>query len=250
MIMRAFSMAGMLAAWEDGATKTPSQRALGLLAVVFPETSREQLAELSIGQRDAMLLTLREQLFGQQVTAVVACPGCGERLDLTVDIRELRASPREAEAEVVVNVDGYDLRFRTVNAGDAMALADRPGDIQERLDFARELLLQRCLLSASHDGISIGADQIPHDVGDLLIERMAEADPMADIQLAMACPSCERRWSAALDIVSFLWTEIEVWAWRILNDVHTLASAYGWSERDILNMSANRRQCYLQMVGA
>ena len=79
---------------------------------------------------------------------------------------------------------------------------------------------------------------------------MAEADPLADIQLDLTCPSCERRWRAVFDIVSFLWTEIEVWAWRTLSDVHTLARAYGWSERDILTLSPTRRQFYLEMVGA
>jgi len=35
-----------------------------------------------------------------------------------------------------------------------------------------------------------------------------------------------------------------------LSDVHTLARAYGWRERDILTLSPTRRQFYLNMVGA
>lgn len=244
--MRAFS-AGILEIWEEGRAKTLAERAIDLLAVAFPESSRDHLAELSMGQRDAMLLTLREKLFGRQMAAVVVCPGCGERLDLTLDAQELRASPQQPEAEIAMSVDGYDVRFRAGNAGDAIALAAQTGAAEPDL---RELLIGRCLLSANREGSPIRAAEIPPEVADLVVARIAEADPMADTRLAMACPSCKRRWSAALDIVSFLWNEIEVWAWRILNDVHTLASAYGWSERDILNMSANRRQCYLQMVGA
>ena len=49
--------------------------------------------------------------------------------------------------------------------------------------------------------------------------------------------------------MSFLWTEIEAWAWRMLSDVHTLARAYGWGERDILALSPTRRQFYLEMGG-
>ena len=52
------------------------------------------------------------------------------------------------------------------------------------------------------------------------------------------------------DIVSFFWTELEVWVARVLSDVHTLAQAYGWSEHDILSLSLTRRQCYLEIVGA
>lgn len=79
---------------------------------------------------------------------------------------------------------------------------------------------------------------------------MANADPLADIQLALTCASCGESFSSPFDIVSYLWTEIEVWALRILSDVDTLARAYAWSERDILNLSPLRRQFYLERVGA
>jgi hypothetical protein len=35
-----------------------------------------------------------------------------------------------------------------------------------------------------------------------------------------------------------------------MRDVHQLASAYGWSEHDILTMSAGRRQLYLELVAS
>jgi hypothetical protein len=147
------------------------------------------------------------------------------------------------------------LRLRPANTGDALVIADRwersqAAGIEDGLEVARGLLLKRCLLSADHAGLAMEAEQIPAEVAEVAVQRMAEADPMADIQLAMTCPACAREWSAALDMVSFLWSEIEVWAWRLLNEVHTLASAYGWPEREILAMSANRRQCYLHMVWA
>ena len=34
------------------------------------------------------------------------------------------------------------------------------------------------------------------------------------------------------------------------SEVHVLASSYGWRESDILNMSAWRRQYYLDLIGA
>lgn len=248
--MRALSEAALLEAWEAGWAKTPAERALDLLTVVCPETSRDRLTALSIGQRDAMLLHLRERLCGSVLAAVVVCPDCNQRLELTFDMQQLRSVPQEPEAEVEVNVDGYDLRFRPVNTGDAAALAGQSSVLQEDPEYGRNLLLQRCLLSANHCGVAIEPERIPSEVVEMVTQRMAEADPMAEIQMAMACPSCTRRWSATLDITSFLWTEIEVWAWRLLNDIHTLALAYGWSERDILSMSATRRQLYLRMVWA
>jgi hypothetical protein len=51
------------------------------------------------------------------------------------------------------------------------------------------------------------------------------------------------------DIVPYLWTEINAWAMRLLREIHSLATAYGWREADILAMSAVRRHWYLEMIG-
>jgi hypothetical protein len=261
-MMLAISAAELLNAWEEGSAKASAERAVELLALVFPESARERLNAFSIGRRDVALLTLRERLFGSRMVGVVLCPDCGERLDFPFDTREIfdqdptdEESDQELEPEIAVSVEDYELRCRPVNTGDALAITAQTGagqtnSVERPLDLARGVLLQRCLLSAKHAGVAIESEEIPPEVAEIAVERMAKADPMADIHLAMTCPSCARQWSAALDIVSFLWSEIEVWAWRLLHDVHTLASAYGWREQDILTMSANRRQCYLRMVWA
>jgi hypothetical protein len=77
---------------------------------------------------------------------------------------------------------------------------------------------------------------------------MAQADPMAEILLTLRCPVCDNEWSAALDIATFLWAEIEARAKRILFEVHALASAYGWTEKEVLSLSEHRRALYMGMV--
>ena len=64
----------------------------------------------------------------------------------------------------------------------------------------------------------------------------------------MTCPACGRFWQAAFDIASYLWSELDALAQRLLGEVHTLARAYGWREADVLSMSPWRRQFYLEMV--
>ncbi len=91
---------------------------------------------------------------------------------------------------------------------------------------------------------------LPAEVAEAVAQRMAEADPQADPQLAMHCPSCGHAWSAGLDIAAYLWAEVDAWARRTLREVHALASAYGWSEGEILALSAARRQAYLDLIGA
>ena len=77
---------------------------------------------------------------------------------------------------------------------------------------------------------------------------MAKADPQADVQFALTCPQCGHNWSSSLDVASYVWSEISARAIRLFNDVHALASAYGWRETDILSMSAARRQIYLELA--
>jgi hypothetical protein len=81
-------------------------------------------------------------------------------------------------------------------------------------------------------------------------ERMAQADPLAEILLHFDCPACSHAFDLGLDLAAFLWSELEGRAKRLLRDVHTLASAYGWSEAEVLSLSPARREFYLGMVRA
>jgi hypothetical protein len=244
--MRALSAGELLDVWEKGFARTPTGRALALLAAANPEASQDALADLTIGQRDAQLLMLRDWLWGSQMTAVFTCPCCGERLELALDAREMLAqSPSEQPDEYPLSVAEYNLTFRLPTSLDVLAATGQPD-----VETGRALILEHCVLSAEQEGVPVSSDKLPPEVAATVAKSMADADPLADVQLGVNCPSCQHQWQVAFDIVSFLWTEIEVWAWRILSDVHTLASAYGWSEREILTISPTRRQFYLEMVGA
>jgi hypothetical protein len=244
--MHALSAPKLLQAWEQGLGQPPLQRALTLLAAACSETPLDVLEHLSLGQRDVRLLTLREWTFGPQLLSLATCHGCQERLELTLSLADLRAVPAAEPGETLsLNVGGYALSFRLPNSQDLMM-------ISHQLDVAtaQQILLERCLLAAQHDGQQQSAKQLPPQIVDAIVEHMARADPQANIQLSLICPQCGHQWQAAFDIASFFWSEINAWAHRILREVHILASRYGWSERDILALSPWRRQFYLDMVNA
>jgi hypothetical protein len=242
--MRALSARELVDAWEQGLTQPPIQRALMLLAVACAEAP-ETLARLSAGERDGRLLTLRERLFGPRLTGLATCSDCGERVELTVDAADLRVEPGpDSRGGRSLTADGYDVRFRLPDSGD-LAAAGALNDV----GAARGLLRQRCV-EVDRCGERILPDQVPTAVMAAVEERMAQADPQADVQLSVSCPRCACRWQVAFDIVSFLWSEINAWAVRTLTDVHRLAAAYGWREADILSLSAWRRRFYLDLVSA
>jgi hypothetical protein len=240
--MRALSASELLDLWEQGQGEPPARRALVLLAAVCGQ-SIDSLARLPVGERDARLFGLRESTFGSRLTSVATCAGCGERLELSFDASDLCGAGQQIEDELSLDVDGYQIRFRLPNSLDLMAAANL-----KETGAARALLLEQCIRSAERKGDEITAAQLPESVVERISARMSEADPQADIQLALKCPVCSDEWNAAFDIESFFWIEINAWAARILGEVHILASAYGWSEQEILRVSAWRRECYLNLV--
>ncbi|MGN6360120.1 MAG: phage baseplate protein [Thermomicrobiales bacterium] len=241
--MRALSALDLLTVWECGLDQPPAHQALALLAVAWPDESPIALAELSIGERDARLLTLREWLFGPSLTSVAGCPTCGEQLELAFSVADIRAEPASDTARFQVRADGYVVDFRLPNSLDLLACAEAPDE-----DTARQALLTRCLTGSFHDGAATSGETLPAVVLDLMLDQMAAADPQADVQLALACPACGHTWQAAFDILTYLWSELHAWARRTLYDVHCLAAAYGWREADILALSPWRRQFYLGAV--
>jgi hypothetical protein len=49
-------------------------------------------------------------------------------------------------------------------------------------------------------------------------------------------------------MAAFLWAEIEARARRLLREVHILATAYGWTEAEVLSLGENRRARYVERV--
>lgn len=245
--MDAPSATRLLELWERGAAWNSTGWALGLLAAACPETSAEALSQLSVGQRNARLLRLRALLFGSRLRSLADCPGCGQRVEWAVETGEL-APAREAEppAELELSVGGYEVRFRLPNSGD---LAELEEEREAGVAAARERLLGNCVMKARHNGQETLPAGLPSEVAQAVADRMEEADPQADLRLGLVCPACGHRWQATLDIVTFLWTEINAWAVRLLREVHALALAYGWTEADVLALSPGRRQAYLEMIG-
>jgi hypothetical protein len=247
--MRTLSTAELLNVWELGRGQSLPQRALLLLEAACPDTPAALLRELDIGRRDACLLALREWTFGPQLGSLVTCPKCGERLELTFGVADIRALfPHRDEGEeraetLSASISGYEVKFRLPNSLDLVAVA-----ASQATDATRQLLLERCIVTAHCDDKETPVHQLPTEVVDAVVERMARTDPQANLELAVACPACNHQWQVIFDIVSFFWSEVNTWAHRTLREVHTLARAYGWSERDILAMSPWRRQCYLEMV--
>jgi hypothetical protein len=240
--MRIFSSVDCLNLWESGAGLHPLDQGLLALCAALPETSQETLADWPLGRRNAALAQLRSSSFGPRLQGCTACRQCGEKLEVEFDGRVLAtagAHLSEVSAETVL-VNGRAFRLPATRD-----LAKAAEEADARLATVR--LVESCLVESS-----LAQNGKPQSWSDDELEQigqaMAAADPLAETLLALRCPVCESESEETLDIVTFLWGEIEARARRLLLDIHTLAIAYGWAEADILLLSPRRRAAYMEMA--
>lgn len=229
--MRALTNGDLLDLWERGDRLHPLDRALLAVAAAEPAAPHGELADWPLGRRNAALARLRRENFGSTFTGWTACPECAERLEFSFDGGTLLEDGREAPA---LTVDGRS--FRPLTSRDLASVA---AEVDERT-AAHKLLRLCCTQQSEFTDAELEA----------LGARLAEADPLAETLLDFACDACGHRWREPLDIATWFWTEIEGRARQLLYDIHTLAAAYGWTEREILSLSESRRARYLGMVHA
>jgi hypothetical protein len=236
--------AALLAIWERGTRESAVERGLTLLEFVLPGVPREVLAELSVGQRDALLLSLRELTFGTHAPCIVRCSRCQETLELSLALNDLRVPP-PAEAHSVLSVSGRRFSVRAVTSADLLS-----GSQHVDAEGLANALLDRCVEELDEQGHACKVRKLAPELSEALIAELSRLDPQADIRLQLACVACGEVWSTLFDVLTYLWQELENEARRLLGEVHALARAYGWSEQAILALSRVRRHAYLKLAGA
>jgi hypothetical protein len=242
--MRALSQADFLALWESGRALHPLDQGLLTIDAAFSETQHDSAANWPIGRRNRALAELRLACFGPALRGWTSCQQCAEKLEFELDGRALAGSEHPEYREPII-VNGR--AFRLPTSRDLAQIAAEQDPIA-----AAMLLLERCRVdgrAATEDRGTPATDWTEEDI-DAVGEKMALADPLAEIMLHFDCPACGSSYDESLDLPTFLWAEIEVRAKRLLLEVHLLATAYGWSEAEILSLNAQRREFYLEMVRA
>ncbi|MGH9588093.1 MAG: hypothetical protein ACRD3F_14160 [Acidobacteriaceae bacterium] len=230
--MKPLSNLDLLDLWERGSDLHPIDRGLLALNAALPGEPYSALAEWPLGQRNAALAALRHACFGPVFEGWIACPECKEHLEFSLDTENFRQAAPGADTRIEIG----GRIFRLPNSRDLAAIA---GD--HDVETAALSLLRQCCLE--------GGDVSLNDL-DNVGDRLATADPLAESLIELTCAGCGHRWEEPLDISAWLWAEIDARAHHLLAEVHTLATAYGWSEQQILSLSAQRRALYLEMVQA
>jgi hypothetical protein len=246
-VMHALVGEQLLAVWDRGSHESDLARALTLLTVSSPERTRENVAGLSLAERDLELWRLRRTTFGERLRATLPCSGCSAQMEFTLGLSDV-IEPLERlqiSAPVERQIQGWQVTVEPASTRDLQAALGMPDRAS-----SKQTLLERCTALVDSTGALARWNEAPDVVRDYAIEVFEEIHEGAEFTCAVTCPQCGAVEMADLDIGRFLWLEVRSAAQRLLREIHDLAHAYGWSEPAILALSAERRQNYLTMVRA
>lgn len=234
----------LLTFWEVGLTKPLIERSLLLVSLSHTAHDLSQIAAMPIGERDAHLLELREELFGPVLNNTTNCPQCKQKMEWEMTVDELKVLPSPAiQLDNSLEYDGNLIRFRLPNSTDIMEVTALGKGISKE-----EALLRKCIEQGSLPPPL--SHEMPEALKYALVHKMEACDPQSDITMAISCPECGYTWNMTFDIMSYLWAEIDEWATNLIQDVYVLAKNFGWSENDILEMGSFRRNLYINMLNA
>jgi len=166
------------------------------------------------------------------------CSGCGARFDLSLSIDDIPCvAPGEGFPVVEIHTSLGRRTFEVPNGAHEEAFA-RHQDGDPLRTFAA-----LCGLSEQAE-----ADAIRFDRNDLtrIDEALEAASPEVADSVEALCPECGLQTRVRIDPLAFAFPRPE----EVVQEVHLLASAYRWSEREILALRVSRRRDYARLIQA
>jgi hypothetical protein len=229
--------AALLAAWEAVAGVPTHERGPALLRQAGLSGPGDPL-DVPLATLAPSLAHCYGETFGARAEGTVSCPGCGTALDVEVELAWLDGAAPERPVATEAPVGPGRLTVRAPTARDLLAAAGAA-------DAAGEIVA-RCVRGADGRPARL-AHLTPDDRSavDAELERLTGAGLP---QLRTACPDCGAAVVAAVDAGALLAAAVTAAAARLLRDVAELAGAYGWSESEVLALSALRRAAYLELA--
>lgn len=235
--------------WESNIDSHPMDKALAILSRALPEFNRDQLAYLTQGKRDNLLLQVRQSTFGDRLQSFAQCPECGKVAEFPLSCERL-CRCYNVIMDISRVISDNDEGRVSVRLSNGKGL-ERVELYQYKNKFEEKNVVYHKRVYKTNAGLAQSlAQPLPYEIDFTLNQSLANADPLPELIIAIDCPSCNCQWQAALDVISMLWKEIAMAATQVIQEVHELALAYGWREQDVLALTSMRRAAYLKLLAS
>jgi hypothetical protein len=217
---------------------------------------------LVVADRQYLLLKAREVTFGDRVNTSVLCPwpDCGKSVDIDFSTKDIpiKESVRKGpiykmelwSENCLLDENGtghQEILFRLPHGEDQELISSL---LEKNEAAAMTALFKRCILAVgSHTRIDDELINRLAPAARLEIEREMEAvAPKVEMIMEATCPECGRMFTAPFDLQDFFFGEFRMSRDLLHREVHYLAYYYHWSEREIMEMTREKRRQYIDVL--
>jgi hypothetical protein len=204
--------------------------------VVDADGSPVDGAALPVGDLDLLVVARRRDLLGDAFVAEGQCARCAATVDVRFGLaayaehnrpRVPRGAFPEEDGWWALPRQGISVRVPT--AGDVLAAWSR--------DSGRAEFVERCVRGEAAPAAVRAAEK-----------AMASLGPTLRSDVAGTCPECGAGVVLDVDARELCLTELRFLASSVYDDVHLIATAYGWTEDGILDLPSGRRRRYADLI--
>lgn len=204
----------------DRRYKNAAQQVSEFLAQVLTEVpgldkpvSKELVSEMLIGDRDYLLLRLRQICLGDQVEQVMRCPApaCGQKADVEFLISELPVRRVKAVQPVYEFDLTEPLRREDPRSGHVVLRLPTGNDLEAILDckdvnpaMANTKLFARIVRMFGREGFSeAAARELPMRARQEITAFLKTVTPGPELKVEIQCPHCGADMSYPFDLYGF-----------------------------------------------
>ena len=227
--------------------------------------TKEIVHDLSVSDRQYLMRKLAILLGYDAAWFSKECSNCAERFDFHITYSDLPVIPaKEGYPFVIVDTKHGKQKFRVPTGADQEAILKIGNDIDSetallRLCYVPEkqghLPQKLAPFSEKIGNISEKArhiSRVSNDViefSDMDVAKIGAAledvSPSIITNINAGCPVCGESHQIRLDPYFLLQKNIGS---QLFNDIHTIAQIYHWNEKEILALSKQRREIYLELI--
>lgn len=207
----------------------------------FPAAGRDgalTARDLPVGDVDALIVALRVDRLGDRLIAEGTCATCSAPVDVDFGLAAYCAHNRPRATRLADQDPGepgwWRLRraetwFRVPTAGDVLTAAEEADP--------HEALLATCVRGERSTRAMRAVDRALESVAPTLRTRVQGG-----------CPECGAAVDLDVDARGLCLDELRFLAGAVLDEVHLVAAAYHWREREILDLPGARRTAYAERI--
>jgi hypothetical protein len=175
--------------------------------------------------------------------AQCSAPACGESMELELDLADFNAADTAATFACQPDATN-EVRVRLPTGADQIEWLNTAVDDADALQRA---MATRLVIDVN--GRPVSPDwHVPPAWIDAVAGALEQHDHSTDLELQTRCPGCDQAMTITFDLEARLLAQLHTQQRELMDQIHRLASAYHWTETEILALTSPRRRYYLARI--